>query len=88
MQQTDKILYNLFDGLIEYTYICIKHSRIFVDWETHQIKDNSEASSYREWRAATFGFCTAQRITNSVKHSNPVYRSFFIPTKMRLFYLK
>ena len=28
MQQTDKFLHNFFDGLIEYTYICIKHSRI------------------------------------------------------------
>jgi hypothetical protein len=51
----------------------------FVDWKTHQVKNNSETSSYRGWRAANLRvMLTARRITNTVKLSNPVNRSFVI----------
>ena len=45
----------------------------------NKLKSNSETSSYREWRAAAFGPCTARRITNAVKHSNPVNGVFSYP---------
>ena len=68
------------DFLFQTFKILLLVTTALVDWETHQLIHNSEASSYREWRAAAFKPCFAQRITNTVKLSNPVVRSFVIIT--------
>ena len=75
------------------TYLCDKEKgkelRVkphLFDWETHQFFSIPRHSSCRQWRAAPFGVCFAQRITKVAKHSNPVIRSLFTST-VRLFFI-